>query len=312
MPGIALRTIRIQKTDLVRIWVIVAITLAITGTTYIAMEAGYGSIVPQLFYFPILYTVYCYPGRSITIACSCAAAYVIIALSFTPFDPRLISGILFQAFLFIAIAAGARFVLKRQEEQPFSERVDETRSIRMMIHTGEGNHVEFKRGILWSTSLTKEMIQAHESFEVKRYGQNAGKFILAKSIASFLNTEGGDLLLGVSEDRMHNTTTVTGIEDDYSRMQEKDRNPDGYRRIIIDAVIRHYLPEIFVSASRNLRISFTELSGKTVCHIHILPSDRPVFVNTGSEEIFFIRIEASSRNLAGQNLTRYILSRFKS
>jgi hypothetical protein len=314
MPGgvAAPWTIQVQKTDLVRLWAIVAITLSITGITYLAMKAGYGSIVPQLFYFPILYTAYFYPRRSIYVACSCAAAYLIIALSFTPSDPLLISGFVIQTFLFVAIAAGARYVLKRQEEQPFAEPVDETRSIRMMIHSGEGNRVEFKRGVLWSSSLTKEVIQAHESLEVKRYGRNAGKFLLAKCIASFLNTDGGDLLIGVSEDRINNTITVTGIEDDYSRMQETDRNHDGYRRLIIDAVIRHYLPEIFVSASNHLRISFTKLSGKTVCHIHILPSNRPVFVNTGSEEIFFVRIDASSRNLAGQNLTRYILSRFKS
>jgi len=313
MPGVATRrTIQIQKTDFVRFWVIVTITLSIAGITYLAMKAGYGAIVPQLFYFPIFYTAYFYPKRSIYIACSCAAAYLIIAFSFLPSDPQQISGIIFQTFLFVAITAGAWYILKRQEKQPFAGPEDETSSIRMMIHNGEGNRVEFKRGALWSTALTKELILAHESLEVKRYGQNAGKFLIAKSIASFLNTDGGDLLIGVSEDRVHNAITVTGIEDDYSRMREIDRNPDGYRRMIIDAVIRHYLPEIFVSASRHLRISFATLSGKTVCHIRVLPSERPVFVDTGSEEIFFIRIDASSRTLSGQNLTRYILNRFKS
>ena len=313
MPGIAtLRTIPFQKADLIRFWIIVTITLSITGITYLAMKAGYGSIVPQLFYFPILYTAYFYPGRTLQVAGSCAAAYLVIALSFSPLDPVHISGIIFQVFLFVGIAWGARYILKREEENSFNEPGDETTSVQMMIHNGECNHVEFKRGALWSTRLTRDEINAHESFEVKRYGHNAGKFILAKSIASFLNTDGGDLLIGVSEDRKHNTTTVTGVEDDYPRMQDTDRNHDGYRRLIIDAVIRHYLPEIFVSVSHHLRISFIELSGKTVCRIHILPSARPVFVDTGSDEIFFIRIDASSRTLNGQNLTRYILNRFKS
>jgi hypothetical protein len=313
MPGFAsLRAIRIENIDVVRFWVIASLTFSIAGITFLAMKAGYGSIVPQLFYFPILYTAYFYPRRSIPVGCSCAAAYLVVALSFALSDMQQVPGIVFQAFLFVAIAAGAWYVLKRQRELPSGGPADKTGAVRMMIRNGEGNRVEFKRGTLWSTPLTKEAILAHESLEVKRYGQNAGKFLIAKSIASFLNSDGGDLLIGVSEDRVHNTTTVTGIEDDLSRMQERDRNHDGYRRMIIDAVIRHYLPEIFVSASRHLGISFTELSDKTVCHIHVRPSEKPVFVNTGSEEIFFIRIDASSRTLNGQNLTRYILDRFRS
>lgn len=305
-----LEAIRIRKADLLRFWIIVTITLSITGITYLAMAAGYGSIVPQLFYFPILYTVYFYPKRCLHVAGACAAAYLIVALAFAGTGPVQVSGILFQAFLFIAIAAGARAVLKSREELPFADMPEDPGSVSLLIHNGENNHAEFKRGMLWSTVLSKEMIQAHESLEVKRYGHQAGRFIIAKSLAAFLNSDGGDLLIGVTEDRILNTTAVTGIEQDYPLMPPTDRNTDGYRRTIIDAVIRRYLPEIFVSSSRYLRISFAEFSGKTVCHIHVIPSDRPVFVDTGNEELFFIRIDSSSRALVGKNLTRYILNRF--
>ena len=141
---------------------------------------------------------------------------------------------------------------------------------------------------------------------------NASKFIIARSIAGFLNTDGGELVIGIREDRMLNTTEVVGIGDEYARLQEKDRNPDGYRRMLIDSVVRKYLPEIFESASRFIQISFPVVGDKTLCHVHVIPTDRPVFVDTGTEELFFIRVDATTRPLAGKTMTRYILNRFSS
>ena len=68
------RTLHLSQTDLVRFVVIGAITLSITGITYLSTAAGYGAIIPQLFYFPILYTTYFYPGRGIYVGllqCGC-------------------------------------------------------------------------------------------------------------------------------------------------------------------------------------------------------------------------------------------------
>ena len=87
-------------------------------------------------------------------------------------------------------------------------------------------------------------------------GNYASKFIVARSIAGLLNTYGGDLVIGIRKDRMLSTTEVMGIESDDSHLQELDRNPDRYRRMLIDSVVRKYLPEIFDSASRFIRISF--------------------------------------------------------
>lgn len=302
----------ISATDLARFSVIVSITLSIIAITYLAMAAGYGAIVPQLFYFPILYTAYFYPGRSLYVACSCAGAYFIIAASFVTPAPFLLGGILFQSLLFIGIATGAVYVLKGRELPGFAEPVDETGSIQAMIRTGECDHVEFKRESLWSVGLSREEITTNESPEVRKYGHNASKLIIARSIAGFLNTEGGELIIGINEDRILNSLDVTGIYQDYAKLHETDRNPDGYRRMLVDAVIRKYLPEIYDTASRYIHISFPVVSGRLLCHVHISPADKPVFVDTGSEEHFFIRIDASTCSLTGKNMTRYILNRFSS
>jgi len=297
--------------DLVRFWVIVSITISIIGITYLSMAAGYGAIVPQLFYFPILYTTYFYPDRGAYVAGTCAAAYLIIAVSFLAPDPFVIGGVAFQALLFIGIAIGSGYIVRQQGERRFIILEDESGAINTMIRGGEDDHVEFKLSALWSTDLTKEEIAASDSGEVRKYRHSASKFIIARALAGFLNTDGGDLLIGIEEDRIENSIRIAGLENDYKKMHEEDRNPDGYRRMIIESVIRKYLPEIFDTASRFLHISFPIVSGKTICHIHVAPAEKPVIIDTGSEELFFIRTDASTRPIVGRTLTHYILTRFR-
>lgn len=310
-PGFAgISRHQVSHSDLVRSWVIASITISIIGITYISMAAGYGAIVPQLFYFPILYATYFYPRRGLVVAGICAVAYLFIAYSTVTHDPIIVSGIVFQALLFMVIAAGSGYVLRSKDLVFYHLPANEDDAIEAMIKAGESGHREFKLQALWSAHLTKEDIAASESPDVKKYRTNASKFIIARSIAGFLNTDGGDLIIGIREDRLNNAITVAGIENDYPHLTEADRNPDGYRRMLVDAIIRKYLPEIFDTASQFIHISFPVISGKTLCHIHVKRSEKPVFVDSGTEEIFFVRVDASTRALSGKTLTHYTLTRF--
>ncbi|MEI7649935.1 MAG: ATP-binding protein [Methanomicrobiales archaeon] len=311
LPGYnGISPFRLPHTDMVRFLVIASFTISIIGITYISMAAGYGTIVPQLFYFPILYTTYFYPDRGLYVASICAVSYLIIAVSVVTLNPIIIGGIVFQALLFLGIAAGSGFVLRSRKLFSYTEPEEDANAIQAMIRTGENDHVEFKLQSLWSAELTKEQISESESAEVRKYRTNASKFIIARSIAGFLNTDGGDIIIGIREDRIQNAITVVGIENDYPKLIEADRNPDGYRRMIVDAIIRKYILEIYDTASRFIHISFPVVSGRTLCHLHITPSDKPVFVDSGIEEIFFVRIDASTRAITGKTLTRYTLTRF--
>ena len=242
-------TFRITQNDLIRFWVIASITASIIGVTYISMAAGYGSIVPQLFYFPILYATYFYPSRGIYVAGSCAVAYLLVSVYFLTPNVFVVGGVVFQALLFIGIAVISSYVVKQRDALQITVPGDDAVAVRMMIAAGESERVEFKFKALWSTRLSKEEADASESAEVRKYRTNASKFIIARSIAGFLNSSGGDLIIGIEEDRVNNVIRVVGIGDDYSRLLEKDRNPDGYRRMLIDSVIRRYIPEIYETAS---------------------------------------------------------------
>ncbi len=299
-----------SHTDRVRFWVIASITISITGITYLSVGEGYGSVVPQLFYFPILYATYFYPDRGIWVAAACAAAYLTITASFIIPDPFIIGGVIFQTLLFPGIALGAAYIIRRQGQRRFIILEDESTATQALIRGGENDHVEFKLKSLWSSDLTKEEIVESNSSEVKKYRHNASKFIIARAMAGFLNTTGGDLLIGIEEDRINNSIRIAGLEDDYAKLHEEDRNPDGYRRMIIESIVHKFLPEIFDTASRFLHISFPLVSGKTICHVHISPAEKPVLVNAGNDEILFIRTDATTRPISGQNLTDYILERF--
>jgi len=296
--------------DAVRFWVIASITASIIGITYISMARGYGAIVPQLFYFPILYTTYFYPNRGLYVGGACACAYLLIAAPFVAPDPIIVGGVIFQAILFLCIAAGSGYVMQQQASKWALPLKDESVALETLIRNGENDRVEFKRLALWSATLSKEEIEAVDSPELRKYRNNASRFIIARAIAGFLNSGGGDLFIGIDEDRLNCRITFSGIDPDYAQLHEEDRNPDGYRRMIIDSVIRRYLPEVFDTVSMFFHISFPVVSDKTLCHIHILPSDKPVFVSTGNEEIFFIRTDASTRPITGKTLTHYILKRF--
>ena len=303
---------RWSHTDFVRFWVIAAFIISIIGIAYLSMSAGYGTIVPQLFYIPIIYTAYFYPHRGMYVACSCGVAYSFVAAFFVVPELFAVAGILFQALLFVGVAAGAAIVLNHRENNYPVLPEDDTEAVRTMINAGESDRIEFKMRSLWSADLTKEEILASESSEIQKYRNNASKFIIGRSIAGFLNTEGGNLIIGVKEDRIKNKIQIVGIEEDYRKLHEKDRNPDGYRRMIVETIIQKYLPEIFNTASRFIHISFPSLSGRTLCHLHILPADKPVFVNIGNDEYFFIRVDASTRSITGRVLSQYILTRFSS
>jgi hypothetical protein len=301
-----------SHTDFVRFWIIVAFIISILGITYISMSAGYGTIVPQLFYIPILYTAYFYPDRGMYVGSCCGVAYSFVAAFFIVPELFAVAGIIVQAMLFVGVAAASAVVLKHRDTMHTVLPMDDTEAVRTMIAAGESESIEFKLQSLWSSDLTKEAILASESSEIRKYRNNASKFIIARSIAGFLNTAGGDIIIGIKEDRIKNKIHIVGIQEDYHKMHEIDRNPDGYRRMIVDSIIQKYLPEIMNTASKFIHISFPSLSGRTLCRLHIMPADRPVFVSIGNEELFFIRVDASTRSITGKVLTQYILTRFSS
>ena len=176
-----------------------------------------------------------------------------------------------------------------------------------ILKKGEDHFSEFKTSSLWSQNLSNEEITKRE---LELYGQSTSKVIIAKSIAGFLNADGGDLLIGVKEIKETDDVEVVGIDAELSKL--RDRTLDGYRRMILDFIVRKYFPDIIMNRIHDyVRISFEGLEGKNICRLNISASDRRVFLKLNGEDVFMVRVDASTRQITGEPMVEYCATRFK-
>ena len=197
--------------------------------------------------------------------------------------------------------------LEVKEETELEELKFVERQIEDIIADGESHFSEFKSSCLWSQDLSKEAILARN---ISQYGTQTSRIIIAKSIAGFLNADGGSLVIGVKEVKDKDEVEVIGINSEVPKL--KDKTLDGYRRMLLDSVISPYLPSfVFNRINDYLKISFHEIGDATVCLVNMCKSKRRVFLELNNRDIFVVRIDASTRQVIGEDLVEYCLNRFE-
>jgi hypothetical protein len=158
-------------------------------------------------------------------------------------------------------------------EKPSSE-------LHELILNGETELVEFKSTL---------------RFDLKKGEVNKKlEYVIAKTIAAFLNTEGGFLVVGVDDEQ-----NVLGLEQDIQSL--KKPNLDGFELQLIE-VIKKYIGAEF---SSYIKASFPEIEGKRICLIKISKSGKPVFTQYEDREDFFIRVGCSSQPLSREKQSQY-------
>ncbi len=183
-------------------------------------------------------------------------------------------------------------------------------NLKSYIVNGEDHNVEFKSGALWSSKLSNEDIKEFrpQSKELNLYGKSTSKVIISKTIASFLNTDGGTLIIGVKENKNNSEDEVIGIELEFTHL--KDPCEDGYRRMLIDVIKNYFSSDIFNHLNQYIKITFEEINEKLVCGISTTKSDQKVFLKLKNTDHFFIRTDASTRELHGEEIVDYCIKRF--
>jgi predicted HTH transcriptional regulator len=121
-----------------------------------------------------------------------------------------------------------------------------------------------------------------------------------KTIAAFLNTEGGDLLIGVADDR-----TIVGIERDGFDSDDKFM-------LHLVQVVRNGLGD---RAGTCIDPKAQIVQGKTVCVVSCQRSPEPVFLKwkgmeAAAEGDFFVRSGPGTMKLAPDSAREYIRTRF--
>lgn len=182
--------------------------------------------------------------------------------------------------------------------------------LKSLIDIGENHQVEFKSDALWSANFTNEDIKNHrpQTKELHTYGQATSKIIIAKTLAGFLNSDGGNLIIGVKENKEGGVDKIVGIEQEFKFL--KDPCQDGYRRMIVDLIKDYFPSNIFNHLNKYFHIAFEEVSDNLVCGITASKSDKRVFIKLKNKDHFYIRTDASTRELIGEETVEYCQNRF--
>ena len=129
---------------------------------------------------------------------------------------------------------------------------------------------------------------------------------IVKTVAAFLNTSGGELIIGMADD-----TSITGIEQD---MEFFGIDRDGYQRKLLELLSNN----IDKTVTAHLRLEFRETENATTCHIRVRPSPSPRFANDlehleaqGERRVMYHRAFNTTRILSIDDLPRYLAEHFR-
>lgn len=159
--------------------------------------------------------------------------------------------------------------------------LSEQDTIRSIIRRGEDSKTEYKETLCLDVKKqTKE-----------KYIQES----IMKTIAAFLNTKGGDLLIGISDNR-----GLTGLEDEIKKLfgNNKDKFLNSFKDLVKSNIGGNFYPYI--------EHKMVTIEGKSILWIQCKASTEAVFIG----EDFFVRTNPATDRLTGRRLVKYIQNRF--
>ncbi|MEI2816845.1 MAG: ATP-binding protein [Microthrixaceae bacterium] len=156
------------------------------------------------------------------------------------------------------------------------------RSVQDLIDNDEDFAVEFKSTARWDIredAASKLMEDA-----------------IVKTVAGFLNADGGTLLIGIGPDRQ-----VVGLSHDYGRV--RPNNGDGF----VNWLTTHLIEAVGHVPVTRARARITVHEGQEICRVDVAASSGPVWAKTSKQDrVFFVRMNNSTRSLPDAEMAAYI------
>ena len=161
-----------------------------------------------------------------------------------------------------------------------------------MIAGGENEDLEFKQSLRWG-SKQSEQIKLAES-------------IIMKTIAGFANSDGGTLLIGITDDG-----EVEGLEMDFESL---GGDKDEFELHLGQLIDREFGKAFRLS---HIGVTFPLIEETAVCRVDISPANAPVVLETQNKhgqkiEKFYVRSGNSTQELSLSDAGEYIPARFPS
>lgn len=182
-----------------------------------------------------------------------------------------------------AIAAYSALAARLQRPPPTS--------IPDLLAGGETDHVEFK-------STARVNVRTGEK-------DPRMELVIAKTLAAFLNGDGGTLLIGVDDGGV-----PLGLDLDYSTLRTADA--DRYELWLRDLMSTMLGQNAAAGADVAVEAVPTDDGTREVCRISVSASPRPVYLvpSKNAPREFWVRIGNSTRQLAVDQAAEYVMHRW--
>jgi type I restriction enzyme R subunit len=160
------------------------------------------------------------------------------------------------------------------------------RTVAEIIENDEDFAVEFKSTARWDLRESKP--------------NKAMEDEVVKTVAGFLNTDGGTLLIGIGPNR-----EVIGLDNDYPRVRPP--NGDGF----VNWLTTHLSHAVGHAAVMRTRARVTIHKGHEICRIDVARSSQPVWAKTSKQaRVFFVRMNNTTRALPEEEQAGYLNDRW--
>jgi hypothetical protein len=206
-----------------------------------------------------------------------------LSMHCVPTDPSLWTIEAYPQFLEYRRAALARAI---NDFIALDERPLDVVDINSLIAKGESDELEFKSSSRWDYREGKQ--------------SKVIEGVVAKTIAGFLNANGGTLVVGIDDNG-----NVLGLEKDYSTLSKRpDR--DGYQQLLVNLVSSSTGKD----SCACLSISFQPANGQEICVIRVNRSSRPVYIQDSQQSRFYVRLGNTTQELGTKESVDYISQRW--
>jgi len=157
--------------------------------------------------------------------------------------------------------------------------------IQAMVREGETKTIEFKQTLCMDVKTNKK----------EKY---IGLAVL-KTVAAFLNTEGGDLLIGVSDDG-----EILGTSEEIEKFfKNQDKYLLHFKSLLKDKIGAEFYD--FVD------YGFLKFKNTKVLRVQCRPANKPCFISNDNKEEFYVRTNPSTDKLDGRKLLEYVSTHFE-
>jgi hypothetical protein len=143
----------------------------------------------------------------------------------------------------------ARIYRELKDRLDLTKEDDPSLEIREIISNGETENIEFKSTLrfdLHTASVNKKL-----------------EYVIAKTIAAFMNSEGGSLIIGVDDNQ-----NILGLNHDINTLTKK--NLDGFELHLVE-IFKKFIGAEF---SSHIKIAFHEIDNETICIIKVSKSSK--------------------------------------